>query len=203
MMRKPGDLAQRGRGMLRAGRIRARARRRRSSVQDEIHRRAQADGAGDIGRAGLEFVGQSVVGGLGERHGKDHLAAALPRRHALEQLLAPVEHADAGGTEHLVAGERIEIAAQFLHVDRHVRDGLRAVDQGGDAARLGGGDQAPDRQHRARAHSIHARRRASACADSSAPRPRRRAPRRAHRWARPPSLAPVCSQTICQGTMLA
>ncbi len=138
----------------------------------EFDRRAQADGPGNVGRAGLELVGQRVVGGLGEGHREDHLAAALPGRHALEQLFAPVQNADAGGTEHLVAGKGVEIAAQLLHVDRHVRHGLRAVDERDDAARLGGGDQAPNRQHRARARSKRARRQTAACAASSAPRPR-------------------------------
>ena len=40
-----------------------------------------------------------------------------------------VQHADAGGPEHLVAGERVEIGVERLHVDLHVRRGLRAVHQ--------------------------------------------------------------------------
>ena len=36
---------------------------------------------------------------------------------ALEQRLAAVEHADAGRAAHLVAGERIEVAVERLHVD--------------------------------------------------------------------------------------
>ena len=38
-----------------------------------------------------------IVGRLLERDRQDHVAAALPWRHALEQLLAPIQHADAGG----------------------------------------------------------------------------------------------------------
>ncbi len=40
-----------------------------------------------------------------------------------------VEHADAGGPEELVAGEGVEIGVERLHVDLHVRHGLRAIDQ--------------------------------------------------------------------------
>ena len=39
------------------------------------------------------------------------------------------EHADARRAEDLVAGEDEEVAAERLHVDRHVRDGLRAVEE--------------------------------------------------------------------------
>ncbi len=39
-----------------------------------------------------------------------------------------VDDADAGRAEHLVAGEHEEVAVERLHVDRHVRDRLRAVD---------------------------------------------------------------------------
>src|ERR1700676_3041808 len=135
------------------------------------HRRAQSDGSGDIWRAALELIRQAVVGGFGEGHGQNHLTAGLPGRHALEHLFAPVEDADAGGAEHLMARECIEIAAQILHVDLHVGHGLCAVDQRDDAAGLGGGDQAADRQDgpqrvrhmctseqaRARAHQSHHR----------------------------------------------
>ncbi len=85
-----------------------------------VDRRRQADGARDVRRARLELPRQLVVGGLLERHRQDHVAAALPRRHRLEQLLAAVQHADAGRAEHLVAGEAVEIAAERLHVD-HAR----------------------------------------------------------------------------------
>ena len=53
---------------------------------DVVHRRAKADGSGDVGGAGLELVGQVVVDGLLEGHRLDHLSAALHRGHGVQQL---------------------------------------------------------------------------------------------------------------------
>jgi hypothetical protein len=36
-----------------------------------------------------------------------------------------------------VAGERVKVAVEILHVDGHVHGGLAAVDQDGNAARVG------------------------------------------------------------------
>ncbi len=48
-----------------------------------------------------------------------------------EQSGLAVEHTYAGGAEHLVAGERVEIAIEGLNVDLHVGHGLRTVDEYG------------------------------------------------------------------------
>ena len=50
----------------------------------------------------------------------------------------------AGRPVHFVAGEGVEIAIELLHIDRHVRDSLRAIDQ---HAGIAGG--APSRRSRA------------------------------------------------------
>ena len=78
---------------------------------------AQADGAGDVRRAGLELVRQRVVGRLLERDRADHVAAALVRRHRLQERGLAVQDADAGRPVKLVAGEDVEVAVQLLHVD--------------------------------------------------------------------------------------
>ena len=57
----------------------------------------------------------------------DHAAATLPGRHGVEQRAPAVKDADARHPGHLVPGERQEIAAERLHVDRHVPDRLRGV----------------------------------------------------------------------------
>src|SRR3954468_21707497 len=49
------------------------------------------------------------------------LAAAEERREDLEQLTTSPQHADAGGTTHLVAGEGDRVDTERLHVDAHVR----------------------------------------------------------------------------------
>ena len=48
----------------------------------------------------------------------------------------PIEHADAGGTVHLVRGERVEVAVERLQVHALMRHGLGAVDQHHRAARV-------------------------------------------------------------------
>ena len=58
-------------------------------VQQKSRRRSQSDAAGDIRRAGLELVGQAVVLVLAKVTAQNHVAAALPRRHALEQRSRP------------------------------------------------------------------------------------------------------------------
>ena len=114
-----------------------------------VDRGAEADRAADVRRAGLEAVRQVVPGRALEGHREDHVAAALPGRHGGEQRLARVEHADAGRAVHLVRGERVEVAAERLHVHGQVRDRLGAVDHGRDPALAGRGDEIRERQHRA------------------------------------------------------
>ncbi len=46
-----------------------------------------------------------------------------------EQLLPPVKHTDAGRREHLVARKRVPVGVERLHIHRHMRDGLRAIDE--------------------------------------------------------------------------
>ena len=90
----------------------------------------EPNGAGDVRRACLELGGQVGVGRLFEGDGLDHLAAALVRRHPLEQGFLAVEDADTGRAEELVPGEGIEVAVQLLYVDGEVRHGLGAVEDG-------------------------------------------------------------------------
>ena len=54
--------------------------------------------------------------------------------------LAAPQHADAGRAAHLVAGERDEVGAEGLHVERHVRRRLRGVDDDQRADLVGAAD---------------------------------------------------------------
>ena len=90
---------------------------------------AQADRGGDVRRAGLELPGDLVPVGPPEVDLADHLPAGQERRHRLEQLPARPQGAGAGRTQHLVAGEDVEVGVDRLDVDRHVRHGLRAIDE--------------------------------------------------------------------------
>ena len=118
---------------------------------DVIERGAQSDGVGDVRRAGLELGRELGERRLFERHVADHVAAALPRRHDLQQFFLGVNGADAGGAENLVPGEDEEVAAELLHVDRDVGDRLRAVDQHAGAVALGHLGHLGHRQDRAQA----------------------------------------------------
>ena len=66
----------------------------------------------------------------------DHAAAAEERRHGVEQLFAAVEHADAGGAEHLVAAEGEEVGAEGEDVGRSMGHALGGVDQHQRAGRV-------------------------------------------------------------------
>ena len=94
------------------------AHRRPCRARQEVDRGAQADRLGDGGGARLELRGQLGVGGLVALDALDHVAAADPRRHRLEQLAAAVQDADAGRAVGLVAGPGVEVGAERLDVDR-------------------------------------------------------------------------------------
>src|SRR3546814_12367974 len=64
-----------------------------------------------------------------ERHLVDHRAAAVPRRHRLEDVAPRPEDADAGRPVKLVTGEDVEVAADGGDIDRHARHRLAAVEQ--------------------------------------------------------------------------
>src|SRR5713226_3310620 len=89
----------------------------------------QADHVGHVGRASLEFPGQLVPGGVIQPDLADHVAAAHERWHGFQELDLAVQEAAAGGSQHLVAGGGQEVAVQVLHVHRHVRHALGAVQQ--------------------------------------------------------------------------
>src|SRR5918994_3814406 len=93
-----------------------------------VDRRAEPDGFGDRRRPCLELVWEVAPGGLLELHLADHVAAEVERLHRLEQVAAPPEGADAARAAELVRGEREEIAAARLDVNRPVRRRLRGVD---------------------------------------------------------------------------
>ena len=84
---------------------------------DVVERRAQTDGAGDVGRAGLEFPRQLVVGAALDARPTGSCRRRPATAASREQRLAPVEHADAGRAVDLVTGKRIEIAIEALHID--------------------------------------------------------------------------------------
>ncbi len=85
--------------------------------------------AGDVRGARFVLVRQRRGGEPVKPDFRNHLAAALPGRHVLQQFPAPPQRSDAGGREHLVAAEGVEVATEGLHVDLHVRCRLRSIDE--------------------------------------------------------------------------
>ena len=125
------------------------------------------------------LYGSGVVGRLLERDRLDHVAAALIRRHRLEQLRLAVQHADAGRAVQLVAREHVEVAVERLHVDGQVRRRLGAVDQHRHAAACASRDHLLHGIDRARARSTDVTIATSfVCAARAAARTRRAAARR-------------------------
>src|SRR5258708_24975182 len=78
------------------------------NLLDVINRSGKADGSRNIWRAGLEPMRRLLERALVESDAHDHFAATVPRRHGIENVSTPIEHADAGRTTHLVSGKRQE-----------------------------------------------------------------------------------------------
>ena len=83
------------------------------------------------------LLGDDVVQGLLEANRPDHLAAALVGGHGIQQFGPPVQDAHARGAVKLVAGEGVEVAAQFPHVYGYVGHRLGPVQQHGNAPAVG------------------------------------------------------------------
>ena len=97
-------------------------------VDQVVKCRACGEDAGGVLRAGLELLGDGSPDGVlfGDR--VDHLAAGEHGRHGVEQVHLAPQHADAHGAHGLVRAKGKEVGSQIGHVDRHVRQRLRAVD---------------------------------------------------------------------------
>jgi len=97
-------------------------------VDEVVEGGACGEDAGGVLRAGLELLGDGRPDGvlLGDRI--DHFATGKHGRHGVEQVHLAPQHADAHGAHGLVRAKGKEVGAQIGHVDRHVRQRLRAVD---------------------------------------------------------------------------
>ena len=97
----------------------------------------QTVGGDIVGGACLKLEGRALEGGMLKADVLYHLATALIGRQAVEPLFLAVEHADAGGTVHLVAAEGEEVAVYLLHIDGDVGCALGAVDHHGHVVGVG------------------------------------------------------------------
>ena len=175
-----------------------------ADLGDVVDRGAHAEGLDERGRAGLELVREVVPGRLLDRDLADHLAAHLERRHALEQLAPAVERARAGRPAELVRREAEEVAAERLHVDAAVRDGLRGVDDHDRALLVRPGGEPVDRVDRAERvrDEVRGDDLDPACARDLVER-RRSAARPCRRSPITRNSAPVRFAICCQGTKFA
>jgi hypothetical protein len=119
-----------------------------AEVAQVVRGDAQPDRVADRRRPRLELPGDVVPLGSAEVDLADHLAAGEERRHRLEQLAPGPQGPRAHRAEHLVAAERVEVRAELLDVDRHVRHGLGAVDEDERARGVGHLDHLADRVDR-------------------------------------------------------
>ena len=78
---------------------------------DVVDSRSEPYRARDVRGASFEPVRRKLKVGFVESDVEDHLAAALPRRHFREQIVAPIEYADPGRSVDLVTGQGLEVAA--------------------------------------------------------------------------------------------
>src|SRR6266850_7333224 len=100
---------------------------RASDLFDVIDGGGEPDGAGDIRRAGLESVRRFFENAFFQGNADDHLAAAMPWRHRIENFRARVERSNASRPTHFVSGEGEEVAAQLLDIERQMSRALRGI----------------------------------------------------------------------------
>ena len=94
-----------------------------------IDGRAQANGIGNVAGACFKALRRRLVEGLLEGDILNHVAAALPGRHRVQDLGLSINNANSCRREDLVAGKNVEVAIDGLHIDAHVRDRLCAIDK--------------------------------------------------------------------------
>src|SRR5438132_1228887 len=97
-----------------------------------IHRRVEANRAGNVRCASLESMRRLFETALLEINAEDHLPAALIRGHFFQQLASPVQNPEPGWSAHFMAGEHQEIAADLLHIQRPMSGALGGINESND-----------------------------------------------------------------------
>ena len=108
-----------------------------ANVGEVIARFAEGDGLGDGRCAGFESSGRFCVRALFEKHVGDHLAAAHPRGHRLQDVDVAPKETDTSRSAHFVPAADDPVHSQGLDVHLHVGQALACVEKhlGPDAAR--------------------------------------------------------------------
>ena len=153
----PIQLAQGAHGLVAQSRL-MRLYGRTIVAVEPVYGRLQANGFKDRRRAGLETMRRLVVGDALALDDVDHLAAAFERRHRRQQVAFAVEDTDTGRTVELVAGERVEIDIERLHINTAMNDRLAAIEHDRHALSVRDADDLRRRRLRAQ-HVRHMRER--------------------------------------------
>ena len=90
---------------------------------------AETDDFGNHGRTCFKAGGNIGVSRLFEGHVLDHLAAAVPGGHTVENIVLAVEYAYACRAVHFVTAEGEKIAVELLHVNLDVAGTLGGINQ--------------------------------------------------------------------------
>ena len=134
-----------------------------AETADIVQSHGQSVRADIVWRTGFELVWELLIGRLGKRDVRNHLAAALIGRQAVKPVFAAVEHTDACGPIDLVPAECEEVTADVGHVDRKVGDALCAVYKDRHVVGMGDGGEFLDRIDSPQ-YVAHVRHRHQACA---------------------------------------
>ena len=107
----------------------------------ELHRCAEANHLAGHLRARFKACWRLGKGGLFHLDDLNHRATGQERWQLLEQLILAVEHTNAAGATHLVAGKGREIHVQSMEINRHVWHRLAGVEDDHGVDRAGAAHQ--------------------------------------------------------------
>src|ERR1700733_297507 len=93
-----------------------------------IERSPKTNRIGDVAGPRLKTCRRWLIHRFLECDVGDHIAAALPRRHAVKHIKFSVDYADSRRPENFVPGEYVEVAPESLDIHRHMGDRLSAID---------------------------------------------------------------------------
>lgn len=100
-----------------------------AQLHQVVQRHAKTNGLNDSRCSRLKLHRRIVIGDRVFGHFTDHIAAAHEGAHFGQSFLAHPDRARARRAIQLMPGDRIEIAAQGLHINGRVHRALRAIDQ--------------------------------------------------------------------------
>src|SRR6202020_642153 len=110
---------------------------RHTEVFEIIDGCSQSHSIGNIACPGFKPSRGWLIRGLLKGHVDDHVAAPLPGRGFCEHFRLAVKHPNARGRKDLMAGEDIKVTIKRLHIDRHMGNCLRAIEENPGSVAMG------------------------------------------------------------------